>query len=128
MRSAATFGLIGKRIIGFLATALRQFSLAGSNRICLISFQIFLQGITQMDQRQIERFVDVVDSGSLTRTSRRLNISQPALSKSLRLLEEQLGTKLLERGPRGVRVTKSGGIFCQRARTIPAEFRRARED
>src|SRR3954449_4989066 len=81
-----------------------------------------------MDQRQIERFVDVVESGSLTRTSRRLNISQPALSKSLRLLEEQLGTKLLERGPRGVRVTKSGGIFCQRARTITAEFRRARED
>jgi DNA-binding transcriptional LysR family regulator len=81
-----------------------------------------------MDQRQIERFVDVVDSGSLTRTSRRLNISQPALSKSLRLLEEQLGTKLLERGPRGVRVTKSGVIFCQRARSISAEFRRARED
>src|SRR6478609_11459583 len=85
-------------------------------------------GNSAMDQRQIERFVDVVDSGSLTRTSRRLNISQPALSKSLRLLEEQLGTKLLERGPRGVRVTKSGVIFCQRARSISAEFRRARED
>ena len=81
-----------------------------------------------MDQRQLERFVDVIDSGSLSRTSRRLNISQPALSKSLRLIEEQLGTKLLERGPRGVRATKSGELFYRRARVITAQFRRARED
>ena len=47
-----------------------------------------------MDQRQIERFIDVVESGSLSRTSQRLNITQPALSKSLRLLEDQLGTSL----------------------------------
>lgn len=81
-----------------------------------------------MDQRQIERFVDVVESGSLTRTSRRLHISQPALSKSLRHLEEQLGAKLLERGPRGIKVTKFGDVFYRRARSIKAEFRRARED
>ena len=81
-----------------------------------------------MDQRQIERFIDVVESGSVSRTSQRLNITQPALSKSLRLLEDQLGTKLLERGPRGVRPTKSGDIFYRRACTISAEFRRARED
>ena len=81
-----------------------------------------------MDQRQIERFVDVVESGSLTRTSRRLHISQPALSKSLRHLEEQLGAKLLERGPRGIKVTKFGEVFYRRARSIKAEFRRARED
>ena len=81
-----------------------------------------------MDQRQIERFVDVVQSGNLTRTSRRLNISQPALSKSLRLLEDHLGAKLLERGPRGVRATPSGHLFYSRARFISSEFRRAREE
>ncbi len=81
-----------------------------------------------MDQRQIERFVDAVKSGSLSRTSQRLNISQPALSKSLRLLEEQLGTKLFERSPRGVRPTRSGDMFSRRACSITAEFRRARED
>jgi DNA-binding transcriptional LysR family regulator len=81
-----------------------------------------------MDQRQLERFIDVVESGSLSRTSRRLNISQPALSKSLRLTEEQLGIRLLERGPRGVRVTKYGDVFYKRARTIVAQFRRAWED
>ncbi|MDP1604003.1 MAG: LysR family transcriptional regulator [Legionella sp.] len=81
-----------------------------------------------MDQRQLERFVDVVESGSLSRTSRRLNVSQPALSKSLRLIEQQLGMKLLERGPRGVRVTKFGDVFYKRARTIIAQFRRTWED
>jgi DNA-binding transcriptional LysR family regulator len=81
-----------------------------------------------VDTKQLERFVDVVESGSLTRTSRRLNISQPALSKSLRLIEEQLGTKLLERGPRGVRVTKFGDVFYKRARSITAQFRRAQQD
>ena len=78
-----------------------------------------------MDQRQFERFVDVVESGSLSRTSKRLNISQPALSKSLRLLEEQLGVRLLERGPRGVRLTKFGEAFYRRARPLISEFRRA---
>ncbi|MBI3707413.1 MAG: LysR family transcriptional regulator [Proteobacteria bacterium] len=81
-----------------------------------------------MDERYLQRFVDVVESGSLSRTSRRMNISQPALSKSLRLLEGQLGIKLLERSPRGVRVTRFGNAFYRRARSITAEFRRARED
>lgn len=81
-----------------------------------------------MDQRQLERFVDVVESGSLSRTSRRLNISQPALSKSLRLIEEQLGMKLLERGPRGVRATRFGDVFYKRARTIISQYRRTWED
>jgi DNA-binding transcriptional LysR family regulator len=81
-----------------------------------------------VDQKQLERFVDVVESGSLSRTSRRLNTSQPALSKSLRLLEEQLGVRLLERGPRGVRLTKFGDAFYRRARNITGEIRRAHED
>jgi len=81
-----------------------------------------------MDQKQLERFVDVAESGSLSRSSRRLHTSQPALSKSLRLLEEQLGVRLLERGPRGVKLTEFGNAFYRRARSITSEFRRAGED
>ena len=81
-----------------------------------------------MDQRQLERFVDVAESGSLSRSSRRLNMSQPALSKSLRLLEEQQGVRLLDRGPRGVRLTEFGNAFYRRACSIVAELRRANED
>lgn len=81
-----------------------------------------------MDQKQLERFVDVVESGSLSRTSKRLHISQPALSKSLRLLEEQLGVRLLERSPRGVKLTKFGEVFYKRARSVTSELRRANDD
>lgn len=81
-----------------------------------------------MDQKQLERFVDVVESGSLSRTSKRLNVSQPALSKSLRLLEEQLGVRLLDRGPRGVKLTIFGETFYRRARSVTAELRRANDD
>lgn len=81
-----------------------------------------------MDQKQLERFVDVVESGSLSRTSKRLHVSQPALSKSLRLLEEQLGVRLLERGPRGVKLTAFGEAFYRRARSVTAELRRANDD
>jgi len=81
-----------------------------------------------MDQKQLDRFVDVVESGSLSRTASRLNVSQPALSKSLRLLEEQLGVRLLERGPRGVKLTAFGQAFYRRARSITAEYRRAKDD
>jgi DNA-binding transcriptional LysR family regulator len=81
-----------------------------------------------VDQKQLERFVDVVESGSLSRTSKRLHVSQPALSKSLRLLEEQLGVRLLERGPRGVKLTPFGEAFYRRARSVTAELRRANDD
>jgi DNA-binding transcriptional LysR family regulator len=66
-----------------------------------------------MDKKQLERFVDVVKSGSLSQTAKRLNISQPALSKSLRQLEDQLATRLLNRTPRGVHPTKFGDAFCR---------------
>jgi DNA-binding transcriptional LysR family regulator len=81
-----------------------------------------------LDQKQLQRFVDVAESGSLSRTSKRLYISQPALSKSLRLLEEQLGVRLLERGPRGVKLTKFGEAFYKRARSVTSELRRANDD
>ena len=81
-----------------------------------------------MDERQIERFVDVVRSKSMSRTAKRLNISQPALSKSLRQLEESLAARLLQRTSRGVYPTEFGNAFYRRALTISAEFRRAHEE
>jgi DNA-binding transcriptional LysR family regulator len=81
-----------------------------------------------VNQRQIERFIDVAETGSLSRSSRRMHVSQPALSKSLRILEDQVGAQLLNRGPRGVRLTEYGTVFYKRARSIAAEFRRAAEE
>ena len=81
-----------------------------------------------MNQRQIERFIDVAETGSLSRSSRRMHVSQPALSKSLRMLEDQVGAQLLSRGPRGVRLTEFGTVFYKRARSIAAEFRSVTEE
>jgi DNA-binding transcriptional LysR family regulator len=57
------------------------------------------------------RFKKVVEAGSISRASRLLYVSQPALSKSIKFLEEQYGVELLERFPTGVRPTAYGTIL-----------------
>lgn len=57
------------------------------------------------------RFKKVVEAGSISRASRLLYVSQPALSKSVKFLEEQYGVEILERYPTGVRPTAYGDIL-----------------
>lgn len=66
--------------------------------------------------RHMRYFVAVADDGQVTRAARRLNIAQPALSHAIAQLEAQLGTKLFERHPRGVRLTPAGEAFLEKAR------------
>lgn len=58
--------------------------------------------------RQLRHFVTVVRIGSFSAAAVELNLTQPALSKSIRLLEQSLGVRLLERGPSGVTPTQFG--------------------
>ena len=60
--------------------------------------------------------------------ARQLNVSQPALTKSLRLLELELGVKLFQRTPTGVVVTRFGKALSVRARAVRAELRKVDED
>jgi LysR family transcriptional regulator, regulator for genes of the gallate degradation pathway len=76
-----------------------------------------------MDVRHLERFIDIVESGSLGKSARRLNISQPALTKTIHQLETRLGTRLLDRGPRGVTPTVMGDALYARAKIVAAELR-----
>jgi DNA-binding transcriptional LysR family regulator len=70
-----------------------------------------------MDRLKAMRaFVQVVDSGSFSAAARRLNIGQPALSKSIAQLEDRLGVKLLVRTTRGLAPTEAGLNFHERAR------------
>jgi DNA-binding transcriptional LysR family regulator len=62
---------------------------------------------------ELLRFKRVVEAGSISKASRLLFVSQPALSKSIRLLEEKYGVALLERRPSGVRPTAFGRIVYQ---------------
>ncbi len=66
--------------------------------------------------KAMQAFVQVVDSGSFSAAARRLNVGQPALSKSIAQLEDRLGVKLLVRTTRGLAPTEAGLNFYQRAR------------
>lgn len=61
-----------------------------------------------MDLRQLRHFVTVVRFGSFSMAAENLRVTQPALSKSLRALEQSLGVRLLERSPAGVKITMFG--------------------
>jgi len=84
-------------------------------------------GSDAMELRSIQYFVQVADEGSITRTADKIGIAQPALSRHIQHLEEELGTQLLTRLPRGVRLTTSGRDFLDHARAIVLDVSRASE-
>jgi LysR family transcriptional regulator of abg operon len=77
---------------------------------------------------QIRDFLAVIDAGSIHAAARGLGLSQPALTKSIRQLEEELGATLVTRSVRGTQATEFGRAFLARARAVSADLRRAREE
>lgn len=73
-------------------------------------------------------FADIADAGSVTLAARRMGLSQPALSKQLKRLEDQLGVALFERSQRGIRASEYGQALLPRARTIRAQVAQAGQD
>ena len=71
-----------------------------------------------MELYQLRQFVAVADTGSFTKGAARVAVSQPALSAAIAKLEEELGTRLLERRRTAVVPTLAGSKFLARARTI----------
>jgi DNA-binding transcriptional LysR family regulator len=61
-----------------------------------------------MELRQLRHYVAVVRLASMSAAAEQLGLTQPALSKSIRMLEQSLGVRLLDRGPAGVRMTLFG--------------------
>ena len=74
-----------------------------------------------MELRQIHHFLAVVKHRNLGRAAQELNIAQPALSKSIRRLEQLLQVKLIERHPRGVEPTDFGKALAAHAELIVVE-------
>ena len=71
-----------------------------------------------MHLRDVEYFAVVAEHGNVTRAAEALRLSPPALSKSLRRLEEALQAKLVRRTPKGVELTPVGSAFLAQARRI----------
>lgn len=81
-----------------------------------------------MRLQSIEQFIAVVDAGSIRGAARQLNMSQPALTRALQQLEEELGVQLMHRSGRGATPTAAGSAFLSRARVAEAELRKAAEE
>jgi DNA-binding transcriptional LysR family regulator len=68
--------------------------------------------------QQIKYFVAVAEEGHVGRAAQRLRIAQPPVSRQIRALEDEIGTPLFERTPRGMRLLPSGAAFLMHARAI----------
>ncbi|MDP4178403.1 MAG: LysR family transcriptional regulator [Bacillota bacterium] len=71
-----------------------------------------------MDIRQLKYFYTIAEEGQITLAAKKLNMAQPPLSQQLKLLEDELGVKLFERGARQVKLTSEGKILMNRAHQI----------
>lgn len=81
-----------------------------------------------MNLNHLRVFASVAEHGSLTRAARDLRVSQPAVSKQLNDLEEDLATQLVDRLPRGVRLTAAGEILYTHAQRILQAERTAEQE
>lgn len=74
-----------------------------------------------MNLLHLQYFYEIAKAGQISAASKKLRISQPAVSKQLRLLEDYLGEKLLERTPKRIYLTSAGKITFEHASRIFAE-------
>jgi len=75
-----------------------------------------------MEMRQLHYFVALADEASVSRAAVKLSVAQPAISRQLRLLEEELGVPLFHRTGRGMKLTSAGRFFDDRVRKILADL------
>jgi molybdate transport repressor ModE-like protein len=77
---------------------------------------------------QLRLLVLIAETGSVVAAAQRMNLSQPAATKSLQLLESAVGHSLVHRGPTGSVLTPTGELICRRARLILAELRNIEDE
>jgi DNA-binding transcriptional LysR family regulator len=71
-----------------------------------------------MELRHLRYFIAVAREENVTRAALKLHVSQPALSRQVRDLEEELGFLLLERTAKSVRLTDAGRVFLAEAESV----------
>lgn len=81
-----------------------------------------------MEIRHLRAFVEVVSEGHFGRAAARLNLTQPALSQRIHVLERELGVLLLERSAREVRLTHAGELLLPFAQNVVANEQAAIRD
>jgi DNA-binding transcriptional LysR family regulator len=81
-----------------------------------------------MELQALRYFVEVARQRGFTRASQSLHVTQPAISKMVKALEEELGTPLLLRESRQVTLTDAGRVLLERAQAVLDSLRVAKEE
>jgi LysR family transcriptional regulator, benzoate and cis,cis-muconate-responsive activator of ben and cat genes len=71
-----------------------------------------------MEFRHLRYFLAVGEASNFTKAAAQLRVAQPALSRQIRDLEEEIGVELLRRSPRGARLTPEGRLFLEEVRQL----------
>jgi DNA-binding transcriptional LysR family regulator len=75
-------------------------------------------GDRYMDIRQLKYFIAITEEEQITKAAKKLHLAQPHLSRQLKLLEDELGVKLVERGSKKIQLTDAGKMLKNRAEQI----------
>ncbi len=81
-----------------------------------------------MEMRQLYYFAALAEETSVSRAAVKLSVAQPAISRQLRLLEEELGVTLFHRTGRGMKLTSAGRFFDTRVRKILTDLKELEHD
>lgn len=83
--------------------------------------------LASMDLLHLRSLIAVADQKAITQASRALGLTQPALSRRLQQLEEEMGGRLLERSKKGVALTEAGRLVVSEARLLVERYERLRQ-
>lgn len=81
-----------------------------------------------MDSRKLKHMLAIVEHGTFSDAARAVNLTQPALSRSIQALEDELRAQLFDRGARRARLTVFGELVAERARRIRLELVQLQHD
>jgi DNA-binding transcriptional LysR family regulator len=81
-----------------------------------------------MKLSQLRHLLAVAEAGTIRQAAKNIHLSQSSLTKSIHLLEQDLGVELLHRASHGVTPTEAGKALIARAKSIEAELREARNE
>lgn len=81
-----------------------------------------------MKIQHLQLLLKLSEAGSLRAAAEQMHVSQPALTKALRQLEDEFGVQLVLRSAKGVRLTPVGELLAARAASVMREIERAREE
>ncbi|MFD1953264.1 LysR family transcriptional regulator [Paenibacillus thailandensis] len=75
-----------------------------------------------MDIRQLRYFLEIAQTGQITRAAKNLNMEQPPLSRQLKLMEEELNVTLFDRNGKRLQLTSAGELLRERAERLLREL------